>query len=106
MLQDRRKRKRKLDNYKNAVDDIFSNSEKNGEKDLNVTITKMKNHLSDLTDNILNVYVDMIFTYVEQRKISECTGCINGRRGDSPEHDCFEMPEKDFLEKCITQVGL
>ena len=104
MLQEGRN-KRKHGECEDSDDEFYTESEMNAEKELSAVVSKMKQNLPDLTDNIINIYVDLLFPSMERRQRAECSGCIHGHGRDA-EHDCLEIPEKDFLEKCLTEVGL
>ena len=85
--------------------EFFSEADMNAEEELYAVVSKMKDHLTELSNIIINVYANLIFPSINRRQILACKGCINDC-GDRSEHDCLEKPSKDFLEKCITEVGI
>ena len=85
-------------------DEFFSETDI-AEKELYAVVLKMKKRLTDLENYVITVYANLIFPAIKRRQIMLCSGCINARRDDSSVHDCFEKPDNDFLEKCITEVG-
>ena len=85
-------------------DEFFSETDINAEKELYAVVLKMKKRLTDLENNVINVYVDLILPAIKRRQRMLCPGCLNAH-GRCSEHDCFEKPDRNFIGMCITEVG-
>ena len=100
----------KYEKLKDLRDDFVVGLETDVLKDLyDATILKMMERISDLTDIILNVYVDLLCPSMERQQRKTCSGCDRKQYNYDTfarEHSCWTIPKKDILEKCVTEVGL